>query len=186
MNLQALFDGLLAATALYLAWGPARSLPALRLGSLLLGSAAVLGTLRFSGLFALPQLHQYVSMLGAGVGLPLIAITLAQPKSAVALQRRYAWIFAVVAAVICTLLAVVLQWKLWISLCALVAALSILGVGILRKQIMQAGAGLLTLVALVAFAAKLTVGSINPGDLLHVGLTLSLVLVGRCAAHLRK
>lgn len=50
MNLQAGFDGLLALAALWVALGPARQRPALRLACLLLGSAAVLGTLRFSGL----------------------------------------------------------------------------------------------------------------------------------------
>ena len=185
MNLQALFDGLLAATAFYVAWGPSRSLPALRLGSLLLGSAALLGTLRFSGLLPLPQLHQYVSMLGAGVSLPLLAIGLTQPTSAVASQRRYTWVFAIITSVLCTLLVTVFQWKLWASLCAIAAALSILGHGTMRKQWVEALAGLLMLLALVAFAAKLQAGGLNAGDILHIGLTLSLMLIGRCAVTAR-
>jgi hypothetical protein len=181
MNLQALFDGLLAATAFYTALGPARSAPALRLGCLLLGSAAVLGTLRFSGVLALPQLHQYFSMLGAGVGLPMLAIALTQPGSAVASQRRYAWIFAVIAAVVCTLVVMVVQWKLWTSLCAIVAALSILGYGAVHKQLLTASVGLLMLVTLIAFAAKAQAGGLLPGDILHIGLTATLVLIGRLA-----
>lgn len=181
MNLQALFDGLLAVTAFYIAWGPARAAPALRLGCLLLGSAAVLGTLRFSGVLALPQLHQYLSMLSAGVGLPMLAIALTQPRSAVASQRRYAWIFAVIAAVVCTLIVMVLQWKLWTSVCAIMSALCILGYGTLRKQLLKAATGLLMLLTLVAFAIKAQVGSLLPGDILHIGLAITLILIGRWA-----
>lgn len=83
MNWQALFDGLLAAVAIWVVLKPAQHLPAMRLACLLLGSAAVLGTLRFSGVLPLPPLHQFVSMLGAGVGLPLLAIAVVWPHSAV-------------------------------------------------------------------------------------------------------
>lgn len=178
MNLQALFDGLLAAAAFHIAWGPARLAPALRLGCILLGSAAVLGTLRFSGVLALPQLHQYFSMLGAGVGLPLLAIALTQPGSAVASQRRFAWIFAVIAAVVSTLVVMVVQWKLWSSVCAILSALSILGFGLLHKRLPTASVGLVILTTLLAFAAKVQAGDLLPGDFLHIGLAVALLLIG--------
>jgi hypothetical protein len=177
MNLQAFFDGLLAATAFYVAWGPARAAPALRLGCYLLGSAAVLGTLRFSGLLPLPQWHQYFSMLGAGVGLPLLAIAATQPSSAVASQNRFAWIFAIAAAAMCTVLVYVAQIKLWTSVCAIATALAILVHGTMRKKLLWASAGLLMLLTLLAFATKLQVGSLLPGDILHIGLALTLVLL---------
>lgn len=182
MNLQALFDGLLAVTAFYIAWGPARTAPALRLGCLLLGCAAVFGTLRFSGLLVLPQLHQYFSVLGAGVGLPLLSIAVTQPSSAIASQRRFAWIFAVIAAVVCTLLVYIVQFKLWTSLCAIAAALAILAHGVQRKQLLLASAGVLTLLTLLAFAAKVQAASLLPGDILHIGLSLALILMSRCAS----
>ena len=179
MNLQALFDGLLAVTAFYIACGLTGTRPALRLGCFLLGSAAVLGTLRFSGVLPLPQLHQYFSMLGAGVGLPLLAIAATQPTSAVASQRRFAWIFAVIAAVVCTLLIYVVQFKLWTSICAIAAALALLAHGAMRKELLLATAGLLMLLTLLAFAAKVQAGSMQPGDILHMGLALTLALLGR-------
>jgi len=178
MNLQALLDGLLAATAFYIAWGPARSAPALRLGCLLLAVAAVLGTLRFSGLLPLPQLHQFFSMLGAGVGLPLLALAVTQPACAVASQRRFAWIFAVIAAVVCTLVVMVMQWKLWTSVCAILAALSIVGFGVSRKLWLPVSTGLVMLATLVAFAGKMTLGHLLPADILHVGLSVTLAMMG--------
>lgn len=180
MNLQALFDGLLAATTLYIAWGPARAAPALRLGCYLLGSAAVFGTLRFSELLPLPQWHQYFSTLGAGVGLPLLAIAATQPTSAVASQKRFAWIFAVAASAVCTLLVYVFHFKLWTSLCAITAALAISVHGSMRKQLLLASTGLLMLLTLLAFAAKTRVGSLLPGDILHIGLAFTLVMLSVC------
>ena len=96
--------------AIWVVLKPAQHLPAMRLACLLLGSAAVLGTLRFSGVLPLPPLHQFVSMLGAGVGLPLLAIAVVWPHSAVATERRFTWIFAVIAAVICILLVLMVQF----------------------------------------------------------------------------
>lgn len=176
MNLQALFDGLLAVTAFYVAKQTAPTGVALRLSACLLGVAATLGALRFSGLLPLPQLHQFFSMLGAGVGLPLLAISMTQSTSAVATQRRFAWIFLVIAAVFCTLVVIVAQLKIWTSICAIIAALAILIRGTLHKQWLTAVTGLILLSTLAAFAAKLQLNALQPSDLLHIGLTLTLIL----------
>jgi hypothetical protein len=177
MNLQAALDGLLAVSALWLARQAGPKAPALRLGCVLLGIAAVLGTLRFSGLLPLPAWHQFFSMLGAGVGLPLLAIAMTQPRSAIASQRRFAWVFGVTAAVTCTLLVMVVQWKLWTSVCALASAIGMLIWGIRHQQGAVTATGLLMLITLGAFAAKLQAGPLQPGDLLHLGLTLVLWLL---------
>jgi hypothetical protein len=178
MNLQAAFDGLLAAVALWLALGPARALPALRLGALLLGAAAVLGTLRFSGWLPLPPLHQFLSLLGAGAGLPLLALAVTRPAGVVARQTRYAWIVAVCASVLCVLLVVVGGFKLWSSLCAFVSALAILGVAVRRRDALATAAGLCMVLAFGTFAAQLRLGPLQPGDFLHIGLAAVLALLG--------
>lgn len=182
MNWQALFDGLLAAVAIWVVLKPAQHLPAMRLACLLLGSAAVLGTLRFSGVLPLPPLHQFVSMLGAGVGLPLLAIAVVWPHSAVATERRFTWIFAVIAAVVCILLVLMVQFKLWTSVCAIVSALGIVGSALARKRWPVLAAGLCILFALLAFAAQLRAGPLLPGEFLHIGLALGLLLLGRSLA----
>lgn len=179
MNLQALFDGLLAAVALWLAWGPGRSMPAVRLGAVLLGVAAVLGTLRFSGLLVLPALHQSMSMLGAGVGLPLLGVAVVWPSGEVTRQRRYAWIFGVSAAVLCVLIAVMAGVKMWPSACALLAVVAMFVVGLKRQQWLVVAAAVFLLAALLAFATKLELAPLRPGDLLHIGLTIGLALFGQ-------
>jgi hypothetical protein len=180
MNWQATLDGVLAVVALVVGWQqPARSAPAMRMGCYLLASAAVLGTLRFSGLLPLPGLHQFLSMLGAGVAFPLLALGVSQPSSAVASQRRYTWIFAVAAAVVCTLVVMLFQLKIWTSVCAIVSAIAILASGVIGRQGRIASAGLLMVAAFGAFALKVHAGDLQPGDLLHLGLALGLILLGR-------
>lgn len=179
MNWAALLDGLLGLVAFGLAWRVARSLPAVRLGCLIVGSAAVLGALKFSALLPLPSLHQFMSMLGAGVGLPLLAISVVMPESAVARQRRFAWILAIVLAVACVLISLVAQIKVWPSVCALLAATATLIAATARKDWLGATAGLCWLLALVAFAAKVETPHLRPGEFLHAGLTVGLLLLWR-------
>jgi hypothetical protein len=181
MNWQAGGDGLLALAAFWVALGPGRRFPAVQLACLLLGSAAVLGTLRFSGVLSLPQLHQFVSLLGAGVGLPLLALALGAPAGAVARQRRFTWIFAVIAAVLCVLLGVVAGIKLWGSVCAFASALAIAAVAARRRDLLALGAGICMVLAFATFAAQVSAGPLRPGEFLHVGLALAMLLLGRWA-----
>ena len=179
MNWAAFFDGLLGLVAFGIVWRGPRSLPALRLGCFILGTAAVLGALKFSALLPLPSLHQFMSMLGAGVGLPLLAVSVVLPESAVARQRRFAWILAIVMAVACVLISLVAQIKLWPSVCALLAGTAILIAATARKDWLAATAGLCLLLALLAFAAKVETPSLRPGEFLHMGMALGLLLLWR-------
>jgi hypothetical protein len=179
MNTAAFFDGLLAATAFWLALRAGREYPAVRLGCLLLASAAVLGTLRFSGAGVNHELHRLFSFIGAGVGLPLVAITVIWPSSGVATTRRYAWVFGVIAAVICMVFDIVLESTLWSSAASIVAALTILWAGVARKQAIIIAAGLAIVAAFSVFALKPQILELRPGDWLHIGLALGLLLIGR-------
>jgi hypothetical protein len=117
------------------------------------------------------------SIFQCWAGLPLLAIASTQPQSAVASQNRFAWIFAIIAAAVCTILVYVAQFKLWTSVCALAAGLAIVVHGTMRKKLLLASAGLLMLLTLLAFASKSQIGSLLPGDILHIGLALTLVLL---------
>lgn len=178
MNQAALLDALLALVAFWLAAVCVRRQPAMFLGSLLLAAAATLGALRFSGVLALPLWHQYLSLLGAAAGLPLVAVATVLPHSGVARQKRYAWILACSACVLATVLVVVLQFKAWSAATALLSSLTVLLVGARRRQADTVGAGLSMLTALLLFAFKTPLPVLAPGDALHIGLALALLLVG--------
>ena len=178
MNWQAFFDACLAAVALWTAFNHTAERPAVRLGCVLIGLAAVLGALRFSGLLPLPPLHQVMSMLGAAVGLPLLAIAVIAPASAVTSQTRYAWIFAVSAGVLGMLIVVVAGIKLWGSVWALLAVLAMAGFAGWNRRWGLLAASACMLAALLAFAASVTAGTLGPGDFLHIGLATGIGLYG--------
>lgn len=176
MNLAAFLDALLAAVALWAAWGPGRHLPALRLGAALLAAAALLGALRFSGVGDLARLHQSMSMLAAAVGLPLLGVAGLWPAGLVARERRYAWIFAVAAGALCVLMAVMAGVRLWAAACSLGAMVAMLLTTLSRRQWWGVAASLTMIGSLSGFAAGLQVGPLRPGDMLHAGLAAGLLL----------
>lgn len=178
MNAAALFDGVLALVAFAVAVYGGRS-AAVRLGAVLLGCAAALGSLRFSGLLVLPELHQFASALGGAVGLPLLAIVAVWPAGGVATQRRYTWIFAVTAGAACVLVVVVGGFKLWASAWALLSALAMLAVGLRRRQPLGIAAAACLLAAFAAFLSQLRVLDLQAGDWLHIGMAAGLALYAR-------
>ncbi len=179
MNWPAAMDAVLMLVALWTARGPARHLPAAQLGCLMFAAAALLGTLRFSGLLPLPPLHQFLSALGAGVAMPLLAATVGWPRRAVSREPQFAWILAVALAVLLVLIGVVAAVKWWSAAWAVGSALAIIGVAAVRRQGLALAAGSSMLAAFLLFAAQVSWGDWRPGEFLHVGLALGLWLYGR-------
>lgn len=179
MNWQAGLDAVLMLVALSVALGPARSVPAARLGCALLALAALLGTLRFSGLLPLPQLHMFVSALGASVAMPLLAATVLWPRRPVARTRQFAWILGVALAVLQVLVGVVAGIKWWSAAWAVMSALAIVGVSMARRQGLALAAGIAMLAAFALFGAQVSWADWRPGEFLHVGMAMGLGLFAR-------
>lgn len=179
MNWQAGLDGLLMLVAVWAALGPARAMPAGQLGCLVLAAAALLGTLRFSGVLPLPQLHLFVSALGACVAMPLLAAAVLWPERPVARAARFAWVLAVVLAVLYVLVGVVAGIKLWSAVWAVASALAIIGVSVARRQWLAVAAGSSMLAAFVLFASQVSWADWRPGEFLHLGLAVGVWLFGR-------
>ena len=171
-------DGLLALVCLWLF--SRASLPlGVRIAAATLGIAAVLGVLRFSGLYPIPQWHQFVSMLGACAAFPLLAVAVLWPDAAVARQLKFAAIFFIILAVIGVLAVGVAQKRVVID------ALTVLSVVAMVISLARNGrwpAALTTtlmLAGLLLFAAKATVvPALVPGDLLHIGMAIGLLGLG--------
>ena len=179
MNWQAGLDALLMLVALWAALGPARDMPAARLGCLVLAAAALLGTLRFSGVLPLPQLHMFVSALGACVAMPLLAAGVVWPQRPVAQVTRFAWVLGVILAVLYVLVGVVAGIKLWAAVWAVVSALAIIGVSVPRRQWLAVAAGSSMLAAFVLFASQVSWADWRPGEFLHLGLAIGLWFFAR-------
>ncbi len=184
MNWQAGLDGLLMLVALWAALGPARAMPAGQLGCLVLAAAALLGTLRFSGLLPLPQLHMFVSALGACVAMPLLAAAVLWPQRPVARMARFTWVLAVVLAVLYVLVGVVGGIKWWSAVWAVMSALAIIGAALVRRQWLAVAAGSSMLAAFVLFASQVSWADWRPGEFLHLGLAVGVWFFARWLAAL--
>jgi lysylphosphatidylglycerol synthetase-like protein (DUF2156 family) len=174
MNWAALLDSVLALSALGLAWRHGGRWPGLGLGAVLLGIAAVLGSLRFSGLMPLPSLHQFASLIGAAVGLPLIATTVAHAQGGVANTRRYTWIMAVILAVLAVVVTVVGGIKLWPTLTAVVSVVAVAWAAARQRSAVLWGVAIALGLGFAAFASRFSLGPWGPGEFLHIGLSAGL------------
>lgn len=179
MNSLAFTDGLLLVVTVYLA--VQRHLPiALRLACGVFGLAALLGVLRFSGIYPLPSWHQFASMLGATCAFPLLAVVVLWPESLAARSTRYAWIVLCVTAAIGVIVVSVGQKRIYSDALALLCLLAICITLVRNRQWLSALGGVLMFTVSVLFALKITVGSLLvPGDLLHIGMAFGLVLLSR-------
>ena len=178
MSSLAYSDGFLCLVSLWLA-SRSQSPIALRLACTLFAAAAVLGVLRFSGIYPLMGWHQFASMLGAMAALPLLAVSVIWPDSLVTRSTRFAWIFMGVMAVLGVLIVGAGQKRV------VADALAVLSVVAMLFTLARAGlwrgalAAALLLAGLLLFAAKVSVGDVLvPGDLLHIGMALGLLGLG--------
>jgi hypothetical protein len=171
-------DGILALICLWLL--TRASLPiGLRIAAGTLGLAAVLGVLRFSGLYPIPQWHQFVSMLGACAAFPLLAVAVLWPDAAATRQLKFASIFFIGMAVLGVLAVGVAQKRV------LVDALTVISVVAMLISLARGGrwsttlTTALMLAGLLLFASKATVvPGLVPGDLLHIGMAIGLFGLG--------
>jgi len=175
----ALTDALLAAVALWIGFN--RQLPvALRLAGAIFSAAAVLGVLRFSGVYPLPTWHQFASMLAAVCAFPMLAVAVVFPDALATRTTRFAWIFMCLMAVLGVLVVVAGQKRLLADVLALVSVLAML-LTLARLGHWSGAAGVaLMLLGLLAFALKPPLAEVlQPGDWLHIGMAAGLLQLAR-------
>ena len=171
-------DGVLALVCLWLLTRAKLPL-GVRIAAGTLGIAAVLGVLRFSDLYPIPQWHQFVSLLGACAAFPLLAVAVLWPDAAVARQSKFAAIFFIILAVLGVVAVGVAQKRV------VVDALTAISVVAMLISLARGGrwptaiTTALMLAGLLLFAAKATVvPALVPGDLLHIGMAIGLLGLG--------
>ena len=180
MNADAFSDLVLLLVCAAIAWRDWRGRPAIAIGALLIGIAAFLGVLRFSGVDALLGPHRFFSMLSACVAFTLIAAGLRWPDAPLATRMAAAGRFVVVfggLGVGLTALGV----ALWKDLVPGVSALVIV-VTAFQQRSPRAIAGALLLVAsfvVAALYAKINpyLSPLNSTQALHYLLAAGLALL---------
>jgi hypothetical protein len=152
----------------------------LRASAMAFAAAAFFGVLRFTGLHTHPFPHQWLTLIVGTAAFPALAFAVARPDSRVTGEPLP------MLALLCTLGAVGvlvvrgLEVRAYMDACALLSVAAIL-LATWQRSDRIAGAGALAmLVGLMCFAAKIPVsGPLAPGDMLHLGSALGLVLIAR-------
>ncbi|MBT8141146.1 MAG: hypothetical protein HKN88_09855 [Gammaproteobacteria bacterium] len=177
MNSLVVTEGILLSICLYGFWVSDRTQKALLMVLVLIGLAALLGLLKFSGILPLPELHALLAMLSSCVALPLLAVTMVWPTGPVSKTLRYMSIFSFIMAFIGVMLVTIGEFTLWRTICALISALVILLAGLWRKQWLVFIAGVLLVVALAVLGAQKNVLGLLAVDWMHLLLSVSLVVL---------
>lgn len=180
MNLDALSDLVLLLVCVALIWRTHRTRNAVRVALGLIGAAALLGVLRFSGVALVWGPHRFFSLLAACAAFPLLAAALRWPDAPLSCRATAAGRFVVVVGGIgvgCT----VAGLALWSQVVPGVSALLILWTALWQRSAL-ALTGALVLAASFAVAANpkpdaLYLALFNGTQALHYLLASGLVLL---------
>jgi len=179
MNGDAVSDALLALVAGLVAWRLLACHPTAALGGALVAVAAAIGTLAFLGVgWAHGGLHHAAAVIAGCAGLPLLAVGLRWPDSAVATRLPAAVALLAASVLLAVGLVIVLRWAPWSQALPLSSAL-LLALAGLRSHRRLVVVGALTLVvAFVMFASGWTVPRLSIVQQLHLLTAAGLGLVG--------
>jgi hypothetical protein len=151
--------------------------PGLGLAALLIGVAATLGVLRFSGVEALAGAHRFASLLSACAGFPLLAWSLCWPADPIAATIKGASRFALLVGGV-GVGATVLGLPIWAQAMALLSGL-VIAVTMIRRRDAAGIAGAVALLGAMAAAGAGKAAPFNTTVVLHLGLALALLLLAR-------
>ncbi|MFZ4742607.1 MAG: DUF6962 family protein [Limnohabitans sp.] len=173
----ALTDGLLCLSAAWLAWKSAGTL-GFRFACGLVAIPALLGFLRFSGLYPLEAWHQLFTIMSASAALPLLAISIQWPDSAVAQKRQFILIFLGSTMLLGLLISGLGKLRMYDQALGLLSMLAMLLFLIRHGEKIQIAGAVVMLVGSVLFVVKVSVPPwLAPGDWLHMGMALGLILI---------
>ena len=166
----AVTDAILCLVTLFVASRHAHP-PLLRISAAMFSVAALLGALRFSGIWPAPPVHMFASML-AGVGaFPALATAVSCPTLPWVRSWGLALTAVLVAGAIGAALVMSSGWRLYLDLCAIVSVLALAVAGYRQNDRLRVVAALVMLTGLLLFAMKIAVWpGLEPADGLHLAL----------------
>ncbi len=178
MNGAGASDLLLALVCAVVILTQRRARPGVALAAGLIGLAAAIGVLRFSGLVAMTGPNKFASLLSAVAAFPLLAFSLRYPASRVALHVGAAVrpLLVLVAAGVALNMAGVTAWGPALSLGSVLVMLATMA---WRRQYVAALGALVLLGGMLATLAGRAgaVTGFNPVVMLHLGLATGLALL---------
>jgi uncharacterized membrane protein YhaH (DUF805 family) len=147
-----------------------------RLALGLLGIAALLGFLKFSGLYPIHTWHRLFSIFGGSAALPMLAVCVFWPQSAVTNRRQYALIFLGVAALLGLAIGGLGQFRIYDQVLGALSMLIMLSLLVKKGDTRRSLGVVFMLAGSLLFLAKVNLPWLQPGDLLHLGMAIGLLL----------
>lgn len=177
LNSLAITDAALCLVSIWLASRSAL-IVGYRIAFSLIALSALLGFLRFSGIYPLETWHPLFTLLSASAALPLLAISVVLPNSVVASRKQFAMIFLGIAMLLGLLISGLGKIRIYDQALGLLSMLVML-VALLQKGESKSGFGAcLMLTGSLLFVLKVSIPPwVLPGDWLHVGMALGLILI---------
>jgi hypothetical protein len=181
LNSLALTDALLCLIAVWLASRSALAV-GYRMAFSLLAIPALLGFLRFSGIYPLETWHPLFTLMSASAALPLLAICVLAPQSMVATRRQFAIIFLGITMLLGLLIAGLGKFRIYDQALGLGSMLVILVTLLKSGQHARALGATLMLAGSVLFVLKISIPPwLLSGDWLHLGMAMGLLLIAPTA-----
>jgi hypothetical protein len=177
LNSLAITDAALCLVSIWLASQSTLSV-GYRMAFTLLALPALLGFLRFSGIYPLETWHPLFTLLSASAALPLLAICVVLPNSVVASRKQFAMIFLGIAMLLGLLISGLGKIRIYDQTLGLLSMLVML-VGLVKQSDFKRSLGaVLMLTGSVLFVLKVGIPQwVLPGDWLHIGMALGLILI---------
>jgi len=160
---------LLAAT-LYVALFSTKA-PVFRAAAALFSLAALLGVLRFSGLYPEEALHKFASMIVGVAAFPSMAISLMYPRWRVIGKWSSSLVMLLTLAIIGTLDVTTSESRIYLDVCALLSVAGVAYASLRTRCWRRVLSAAIKLVGLMCFALKIPLGALlQPADVLHLAL----------------
>ncbi len=178
LNSLAVTDAVLCIVTLHLA-GRRQGSPLLRISAALFSAAALLGVLRFSGIWPAQSVHTFVSMLAGVSAFPALAMAVSRASSPWVLSSGRATMAVVGLGAIGAAIVTLSGSRHYVDFCAVSSVLA-MGVAAYRQRDGICGvSALLMLAGLLCFATKtVIVPGLEPADHLHLALAAGWLGIG--------
>ncbi len=186
MNGDALSEVLLAAVTLFIAWREIGRRPGVAIGMGLIGFAALLGALLYSGIAEASGPHQFASMVTACAGFPLLAFSLRWTDGTLATRISAAARFILIIGAFGVLFVTLMQFSVWGRIAPALSALLIM-ISALQSRQPAAIAGATLLITCFSLSlANYTFAPLDSAQQFHVLMAISLALLAMRSAEKNK